>query len=164
MKFNKLFSAALLLTVATLPLTTSCNDYLKEKSESFIGPDQVEDSKEGVDMWVTGVYSNWLDDMFRWSEFPRVLELDADYISGPDWLFSSLGAGNFQGESALDKMWKGPYNLINDANMAVRYISQMKGVDEAYKTMPSANATSRRPLPTSYSCVPTAPSPIWLRT
>ena len=90
MKFNKLFSAALLLTVATLPLTTSCDDYLKEKSESFIGPDQVEDSKEGVDMWVTGVYSNWLDDMFRWSEFPRVLELDADYISGPDWLFSSL--------------------------------------------------------------------------
>lgn len=39
MKFNKLFSAALLLTVATLPLTTSCDDYLKEKSESFIGPD-----------------------------------------------------------------------------------------------------------------------------
>lgn len=30
-------------------------------------------------------------------------------------------------------MWKGPYNLINDANIAVRYISAMSNVDENYK-------------------------------
>ena len=99
----------------------------------MIGPDNVGDSKEAVDTWVTGVYSNWLYDMFCWGEFPKVLELDADYISGPDWLFGSMGAGNFQAESALDKMWKGPYNLINDANVAIRYISAMKNVDEDYK-------------------------------
>ncbi len=114
-------------------LNVSCNDYLEEKPKSFIGPENVGDSKDAVDTWVTGVYSNWLYDMFCWSEFPRVLELDADYISGPDWLFGHLGAGDFQGESSLEKMWKGPYNLINDANMAIRYINTMSSVDEDYK-------------------------------
>lgn len=114
-------------------LTTSCNDYLTEKPESIIGPDDLGDSKEAVDSWVTGVYSNWLDDIFRWGEFPKVLEMDADYITGPDWLFGSLGAGNFQGEDALKKMWTGPYNLINDANVAERYINKMTSVDEKYK-------------------------------
>lgn len=114
-------------------VTTSCNDFLTEKPESMIGPDNIGDSKVAVDTWVTGVYSKWLNDMFCWGEFPKVLELDADYISGPDWLFGTLGAGNFQAEPALDKMWKGPYNLINDANIAVRYISAMSNVDENYK-------------------------------
>ena len=132
MKLNKIIISALLLGCGCT-FTTSCNDYLKEKPESMIGPEDVGDSKSAVDSWVTGVYSNWLYDMFCWNEFPRVLELDADYISGPDWLFGSMGAGNFQAESALDKMWTGPYNLINDANLAERYISAMKNVDEDYK-------------------------------
>ena len=132
MKLHKILIPALMLGCGAM-LTTSCNDYLREKPESFIGPDNIESSKTGVDTWVTGVYSNWLYDMFCWDEFPRVLELDADYISGPDWLFGSMGAGNFQAESALDKMWNGPYNLINDANTAIRYISGMTNVDEAYR-------------------------------
>ena len=133
MKFNQyILSATLLLGCGTM-LTTSCNDYLTEKPESIIGPEDLGDSKEAVDNWVTGVYSNWLDDICRWGEFPKVLELDADYISGPDWLFGSLGAGNFQGEDALKKFWSGPYNLINDANVAERYISKMTSVDQKYK-------------------------------
>lgn len=132
MRINKYILSACLLGCGAM-VTTSCNDFLTEKPESMIGPDNVGDSKEAVDTWVTGVYSNWLYDMFCWGEFPKVLELDADYISGPDWLFGSMGAGNFQAESALDKMWKGPYNLINDANIAVRYISAMSNVDEDYK-------------------------------
>ena len=133
MKINKyILSAGLLLGCGAM-LTTSCNDYLTEKPESLISPEDLGDSKEAVDSWVTGVYSNWLDDIFRWGEFPKVLEMDADYITGPDWLFSSLGAGNFQGEEALKKMWNGPYNLINDANVAERYISKMSSVDEKCK-------------------------------
>ena len=131
-RINKYILSAMLLGCGTM-VTTSCNDFLTEKPESMIGPDNIGDSKEAVDTWVTGVYSNWLYDMFCWGEFPKVLELDADYISGPDWLFGTLGAGNFQAEPALDKMWKGPYNLINDANIAVRYISAMSNVDENYK-------------------------------
>lgn len=132
MRINKYILSACLLGCGAM-VTTSCNDFLTEKPESMIGPGNVGDSKEAVDTWVTGVYSNWLYDMFCWGEFPKVLELDADYISGPDWLFGSMGAGNFQAESALDKMWKGPYNLINDANIAVRYIKAMGSVDEDYK-------------------------------
>ena len=113
--------------------TTGCSSWLEENPESMIGPGNVGDSKEAVDTWVTGVYSNWLYDMFCWDEFPRVLELDADYICGPDWLFGAMGAGNFQSESSLNKMWSGPYNLINDANVAIRYIEAMGNVDADYK-------------------------------
>ncbi|MBR5652474.1 MAG: RagB/SusD family nutrient uptake outer membrane protein [Prevotella sp.] len=130
MKIKKYISTMLLGTMVLL--ASSCNDWLQEEPKSFIEPDQLGDSKEAVDQWVTGVYSNWLYDMFCWGEFPRVLELDADYISGPDWLLGKLGAGNFQGEQSLDKMWKGPYNLISDCNQAERYLRNMTSVDEAY--------------------------------
>lgn len=122
------------ITLLSLSLTmTSCNKWLEEDPQSNIGPEQVGDSKEGVDRWVAGVYSNWLYTMFTWDEFPRVLELDNDYITGPDWLFGHLGAGDFAGESSLEKMWTGPYNLINDANMAIRYLEAMSSVDEEYR-------------------------------
>ena len=131
MKLYKIFILAMIVGGATT--LSSCNDFLQEKPEALVSPGDVENSKDGINQWVTGVYSNWLYDIFCWGEFPRVLELDADYISGPSWLFSYLGAGNFQAESSLNKMWNGPYNLINDANVAERNIAQMNGVDEAFK-------------------------------
>ena len=131
MKLTKyIFSAAIIFSGA---LTTSCNSWLEEKPESFIGPDNVGDSEDAASRWVAGVYSNWLDDMFRWSNFPRVLELDADYISGPDWLFGNLGAGNFQGDDTTNSLWTGCYNLINDANVAIRYVNGMSSLSEASK-------------------------------
>ncbi len=128
----KKYIAFILLLALSLG-TLSCDKWLEEKPDSFIGPDSIEDSESGVDVLVTGVYSNWLDDMFRWSHFPFVLELDSDYISGPDWLMSKMGAGNFQDEEMVGKLWKGPYNLIVDANQAIRIISAMTQVDEDYK-------------------------------
>lgn len=132
MKLNNIILSAAVLATTTLA-TTSCTDWLNTEPESFIGPENVGDSEEAVDTWVTGVYSNWLNNIFIYAEFPRVLELDADYVSGPDWLFGHLGAGDFQGESSLTKMWTGPYKLINDANKAIRYIKAMSSVDEAYQ-------------------------------
>lgn len=111
----------------------SCKKWLTETPVSFIGPDNIEDSEDGVDVWVTGVYSNYLDDMFRWAWFPFVLELDSDYISGPDWFLGTMGAGNFQSAEMVSGMWKCCYNLIMDANLAERKISQMKNVSEDYK-------------------------------
>lgn len=119
-----------LIIVASL---SSCNDWLEEKPKGNIGPGQVGDSNEAVSYWVTGVYSNWLYDMFCWDQFPAVLELDNDYISGPDWLFGALGAGNFNGDDKVDKLWTGPYNLINDANLAIRYIEEMKNITDDVK-------------------------------
>lgn len=130
---GKAATIALALLGATA-LFTACNDYLEEKPKSFIGPDQVADSNAGCDQWVTGVYSNWLDDMFRWGAFPKILEMDADYISGPDWLFGAMGAGNFQGETyAMPHLWDGLYNIINDANVAERHIAAMKSIDADYR-------------------------------
>ena len=113
--------------------STSCQKWLAEKPVSFIGPDNIEDSEAGVDVWVTGVYSNYLDDMFRWAWFPFVLELDADYISGPDWFLGTMGAGNFQAAEMVTGLWKCAYNLIVDAKLAERKISEMTAVNAEYK-------------------------------
>lgn len=114
-------------------LLTGCNDDLKENPYSFIGPGQVGDSEAAADQWVTGVYSKLPDDMFRWDNFPRVLELDCDYTSGPDWAFSNLGAGNFQGDEVTNIIWKGGYSLINRANVAIKYVSGMNNITQEYK-------------------------------
>ena len=72
--------------------------------------------------------------MFCWGYFPRVLEFDADYISGPDWLFGTFGAGNFQGESDVtDALWKGCYGLIARANNAERHIKAMTNISDDVK-------------------------------
>lgn len=124
--------SALLLPGMTM--LTGCNDFLEEKPEHIVSPDQLGDSQEACDQWVAGVYSKWINDMFRWSNFPKVLELDTDYISGPDWCFSSLGAGNFQGDPAcINTMWNGCYSLIQRAQMARKYIAGMKNISEDYR-------------------------------
>ncbi|MBR6457846.1 MAG: RagB/SusD family nutrient uptake outer membrane protein [Bacteroidales bacterium] len=123
----------IIIILITAVLLTSCNDWLAEKPSSFIGPEQIEDSEGGVDVWVSGVYANYLDDMFRWAWFPFVLELDCDYISGPDWFLGTMGAGNFQAAEMVPGMWKCCYNLIMDANLAERQIAKMQNVSDAYK-------------------------------
>lgn len=112
---------------------TSCNNFLKEETYSFITPDQVGDSNEAALQWTTGVYSKLLDNMARWGYFPRILDMDCDYVSGPDWAFGSVGAGNFQNNEMIDSFWKGFYNLIFRADYARYYISGMKNIDSEFK-------------------------------
>lgn len=118
-------------------MTAGCTSWIEEDPDSLITPEMVGDSEDAAKQWVTGVYSKWVNDMFRWGYFPRVLEQDADYISGPDWLFGGFGAGNFQGTNddlALqDALWNGCYNLIGRANKAEREIKSMTNISDAAK-------------------------------
>lgn len=132
MKFNHIF-LSVALSAALMGSFTSCDDFLAEDPYAFVGPDQVGNDNVAVNLWVTGVYSKWANDMFRWQNFPRVLEMDCDYTSGPDWAFSNLGAGNFQGDEVADAVWKGCYSLINRANVALNYVNQITGADEKVK-------------------------------
>ena len=110
---------------------TACNSWIKEDLEGQFTDDKVGDNSEAVASWVTGTYSKWIYDIFCWGYFPKVLEFDADYISGPDWLFGTFGAGNFQGESDVtDALWKGCYGLIARANKAERQIRAMQNVSD----------------------------------
>ncbi|MBO5553644.1 MAG: RagB/SusD family nutrient uptake outer membrane protein, partial [Paludibacteraceae bacterium] len=130
---NRLFLAGLIALAVSAFALPSCS-WIEENPDSLITPAQLGDSEEACDQLVTGVYSKWIYDMFCWGYFPRMLEFDADYISGPDWLFGTFGAGNFQGEPDLtDALWKGCYGLIGRANTAERYISEMKNISSAYK-------------------------------
>jgi len=113
---------------------TSCNSWIEEDPESLVTEEKIGDSQEAAAQWVTGTYSKLIYDMFCWGYFPRVLEHDADYISGPDWLFGTFGAGNFQGESDVtDALWKGCYGLIARANNGIREISAMGNISEAVR-------------------------------
>lgn len=132
MKPYKLF-LAIALSAMSIGSFTSCSDFLAEEPYDFVGPDQIGDDNSAVNLWVTGVYSKWANDMFRWQNFPRVLEMDNDYTSGPDWAFSNLGAGNFQGDEVADAIWKGCYSLINRANVAINYVNQISGADDHVK-------------------------------
>lgn len=112
-------------------LFISCESWIEEDPEGLVTKERVGDSQEAAAQWVTGTYSKLIYDMFCWGYFPRVLEHDADYISGPDWLFGTFGAGNFQGESDVtDALWKGCYGLIARANNGIREISGMSNLTE----------------------------------
>ena len=124
------FAFALMLTLGL----SACSSWIEEKPNGLITDERVGDSEEAAANWVTGTYSKLIYDMFCWGYFPRVLEFDADYISGPDWLFGTFGAGNFQGESDVtDALWKGCYGLIARANNAERHINAMQNLSTEAK-------------------------------
>ena len=119
---------------ATLTTLNSCSSWIDEEIEGQTTEETLGDSDEAAQTWVTGVYSKWVYDMFCWGYFPKVLELDADYISGPSWLFKAFGAGNFEGESEVcDALWKGCYGLIERADYAARQIEKMQTLTDAAK-------------------------------
>jgi len=129
-----IFAAGLVCCCCAATLT-SCNSYIEEDTSGLLTTENVGDSKEACDLWVTGVYSKWIYDIFCWGYFPNVLELDADYITGPDWLFSAFGAGQFLGNGSdiADALWKGAYGLIERTNTATTHIEAMQNVETAYK-------------------------------
>lgn len=128
-KYSTLFLA--LITTLSVVSFTSCEDMLKEKTFDFVS--QLEDSDKGADQYVMGVYSYLLDDMYRWDQFPKVLDMDCDYATGPDWSLSQIGAGNFQGNQGMDPVWQKSYTLIHRANNAIENINVMGNVSEAHK-------------------------------
>ena len=129
--FIYLMASSLLLSGAVM---TSCESMIEEKPFDFIVPEDVEDSDNGADMWVTGVYNTLHEAMFRYGSFPRPLDYDCDYISGAVWQFSQFGSGNFQGgDGQADVLWTGMYSLINRANIAVSEINKMQNVSEEFK-------------------------------
>lgn len=118
---------------ATVALT-SCDSWIEEDPAGQITDEKVGDSEEAANSWVTGVYSKWIYDMFCWGYFPRVLEIDADYISGPDWMFNKFGTGNFQGENDVtDALWNGCYGLIQRATLAESKVGGMKNITDRQK-------------------------------
>jgi hypothetical protein len=128
-KYNFIFVIILIFGVAGVFL--SCDDLINEKQYTIIT--EVEDSNEGADQLVIGTYSYLLNDMFRWDQFPKVLDIDCDYMTGPDWSLSKIGAGNFQGDDAMDPVWTKSFTLIHRANNAIENIELMTNITEEHK-------------------------------
>lgn len=125
-------SISTILLSITIFTTQSCS-WLDQEPFSVVDAEQIEDSDDGADMWLTGVY-NGLTRMFVYDEFPRCIEFDCDYISGPTWAFDEAGSGNFQGSTLqVDPAWKLTYELINRANEAIYHVEKMQNTTEAHK-------------------------------
>ena len=130
----KIMKRNIIITALGILGLSSCNSWIEEDPSSLVTDERVGDSEAAAKQWVTGTYSKWIYDMFCWGYFPKVLEMDADYISGPDWLFKFFGAGSFQGESDVtDALWKGCYGLIARANNAERHIAAMSNLSQRAK-------------------------------
>lgn len=124
--------ACLSFSVLTL---SSCEEWLEEDPIDFIGPSMLTTDDVAAKYWVTGAYNKFCTELFIWGNWPRGIELDNDYITGPDWALKDIGSGNFLGTPSqqADPIWKGPYRIINAANGAIEAINGMDGVTERYK-------------------------------
>ena len=71
-------ASSLLLSGAVM---TSCESMIEEKPFDFIVPEDVEDSDNGADMWVTGVYNTLPEAMFRYRWIMTVTIFPVQYGS-----------------------------------------------------------------------------------
>ena len=113
---------------------TSCEKWLEEESFDFTQPDDIEDSDAGATQWLIGTYSKLGDNLFNSNTFPMVWIYDEDYLTGPDWAFGNIGAGNFQNNGYINGMWEGLYNLIHRCNYAAYEVGRMQHVDDRLRT------------------------------
>jgi hypothetical protein len=130
MKKIQLFASVL----AALLCCSSCKEALEEVPYSFVGPDQIGTTTEAdAKLWVNGVL-NTLNSgsFFAYAVYNRPLEVDADDITGKDFAFQAMGAGNFQSTSDINTFWGGPFTLIERSNYAITKINQMT-IDEGVK-------------------------------
>lgn len=114
--------------------SASCKEALEETPYSFVGPDQIGTTTEAdAKLWVNGVL-NTLNSgsFFAYAVYNRPLEVDADDITGKDFAFQAMGAGNFQSTSDINTFWGGPYTLIERSNYAITKINKMT-IDEGVK-------------------------------
>lgn len=122
-----------LLTLAAFSVLafTSCSKALEETPEDFLSAAQLGTSTvNDANIYVNGALNTLTDGpMYRYGAFPKVLELDNDDVTGPDWGMGDFGAGNFTNFWAIDYMWNGPYQMIKRSNFGIYKISQMTLAD-----------------------------------
>lgn len=119
------------MTLIVLFLTASCEKALEETPYSFIAPEQMVDSPEGLAQWMNGVRSTFLrDGFFRYEIFNRPYEMDCDDITGSRSFYNQTGSGNFGNADDLRAYWTSPYLLIGRANYVIPFLRQMQNVEE----------------------------------
>jgi hypothetical protein len=124
MKNNiKLFT---LFTICVFAFS-ACEKALIEKPLDFLSSEQIGGaSVSDANIYVNGALNSINEgEMYRFGAFPKVLELDNDDVTGPDWGMGSLGAGNYTDFWGMDRMWSGPYQLVKRANFGIFMVSKM---------------------------------------
>ena len=122
-----------LITLAAFSVLAfgSCKKALLETPQDFLSAAQLGSSTvNDANMYVNGALNTMNEGpMYRYGAFPKVLELDNDDVTGPDWGMGDFGAGNFTNFWAIDYMWSGPYQMIKRSNFGIYKIGQMTLAD-----------------------------------
>ncbi len=119
----KIFTLTALATFAL----GSCQKALIETPQDFLSGAQLGSSTTAdANLYVNGALNSLNGgSFFGYGAFPKVLELDNDDVTGPDWGMGDFGAGNFTGFWAINKIWEGPYELIKRSNFSLFKVSKM---------------------------------------
>ncbi len=123
-----------------------CSDMLEETPYTFLSPENLSNSKEGIEMIITGMYSNFYTTYMMKKTFMEWVSYDNDWTNGETWAMAGPGSGNptthwaYNSPSDLFNVF---YTLINNANKAIETIEN-SSIDEVLKNQYSGEAYTIR--------------------
>lgn len=119
----------LYLSIVSL-LFTSCDDWLNEKTYTFVsGEDLIAAGK--YNELVSGAF-NALHYAFEWGNYHQIVNFDTDYQTGPTWAFGKIGAGNFYEDESTNNFYIGFTIAVQRCAYHSYLIGRMK-IDESEK-------------------------------
>ncbi len=115
---------------------TSCEDALQEEVFDFLSPSALENSPEGANFILQGVYSTLNSEVFQYDVMNRFGNMDEDHVTGPTWILGGIGSGNFTipGEAYIrERTWGGYYKMVHRANVGIEAVEKMTFDEERRK-------------------------------
>ncbi|MBN2347712.1 MAG: RagB/SusD family nutrient uptake outer membrane protein [Bacteroidales bacterium] len=123
-----------------------CSDILEETPYTFLSPENLSNSQEGVEMMITGMYSNFYTTYMMKKTFMEWVSYDNDWTNGETWAMAGPGSGNpttHWAYNTASDLFNVFYTLINNANMAIGTIKD-SDIDEILKNQYLGEAYTMR--------------------
>ena len=135
---------SLLLIIATVFF--GCSDMLEEEPYTFLSPENLGNSEEGVKMIITGMYSNFYTTYMMKKTFMEWVSYDNDWTNGETWAMAGPGSGNpttHWAYNTASDLFNVFYTLINNANKAIETI-EGSDIEETLKNQYLGEAYTMR--------------------
>ena len=125
----------LVLAVILCAATTSCKKVLEVENFGFFTENDILKTEADAANLLLGAYSE-LTNANSYTLFNQVywniFDLDHDHTTGSSWLFGNLGSGNYMDFWGMNRMWDGPFKVVQRTNKVIIKVPAMN-IDEAVK-------------------------------
>ena len=132
--------------IASLIIFFGCSDKLDETPYTFLTPENLGNSEEGIEMMITGMYSSFYSTYMMKKTFFEWIAYDNDWTNGEQWAMAGPGSGNpttHWAYNTASDLFNVLYTLINNANIAIATIEDSE-IDEALKNQYLGEAYTMR--------------------